>query len=63
MLTSLELSGNNIGAEGAIAITEVLKVNAVLTNLNLEYNSNMGDAGKKAVRDAVENRSGLVLEM
>jgi len=40
----------------------VLKVNAVLTKLDLEYN-NMGDAGKKAVQDAVRGRSGFVLEL
>ena len=37
-------------------------VNAVLTKLYLLYNS-MGDAGGKAVRDAVKGRSGFVLEL
>jgi hypothetical protein len=37
--------------------------NRVLTKLDLEYNNNMGDAGKKAVRDAVKGRSGFVLEL
>ena len=36
--------------------------NRVLTKLDLEHN-NMGDAGKKAVRDAVKDRSGFVLEL
>ncbi len=36
--------------------------NRVLTKLDLEYNR-MGDAGKKAVRDAVMDRSGFVLEL
>ena len=36
--------------------------NRVLTKLDLEYN-NMGDAGKKAVQDAVRGRSGFVLEL
>ena len=36
--------------------------NRVLTKLDLEYNS-MGDAGKEAVRDAVKDRSGFVLEL
>jgi hypothetical protein len=35
--------------------------NRVLTKLNLEDN-NMGDAGEKAVRDAVKDRSGFELE-
>jgi len=57
VLTKLELYD-----DGAKAIAEVLKVNAVLTKLDLEYN-NMGDAGKKAVQDAVRGRSGFVLEL
>jgi hypothetical protein len=36
--------------------------NRVLTKLDLEYN-NMGDAGKKAVQDAVRGRSGFVLHL
>ena len=44
-------------------IAEALKVNPVLTKLNLQYNSTMGDAGKQAVRDAVKDRSGFVLEL
>ena len=36
--------------------------NRVLTKLNLKYNS-MGDAGEKAVRDAVKDRSGFELEL
>ncbi len=34
----------------------------VLTELDLEYNG-MGDAGEKAVQDAVKDRSGFVLEL
>ena len=54
------MSNNNIGVDGAKAIAEALKVNPVLTNLNL-YNNNLGDAGKKVVRDAVKDRSGFAL--
>ncbi len=61
-MTILDLNLNNISPEGAIAIAEALKVNAVLTKLNLEYNS-MGEAGEKAVRDALKDRSGFVLEL
>ena len=53
---------NSIADDGAKAIAEALKVNAVLTKLNLE-NNNLGDAGEKAVRKAVKNRSGFVLEL
>jgi Ran GTPase-activating protein (RanGAP) involved in mRNA processing and transport len=63
VLTFLGLWLNNIGDEGAEAIAEALKVNATLTKLNLEGNYNMGDAGKRAVRNAVKDRSGFVLEM
>ena len=53
---------NSIGVEGAKAIAEALKVNAVLTKLDLKYNK-LGEAGKKAVREAVKDRSGFVLEL
>ena len=61
-MTTLYLNNNSIGGDGAKAIAEALKVNPVLTNLDLEYN-NLGEAGKKAVRDAVKDRSGFVLEL
>jgi len=38
----------------------VLKVNAVLTELDISANDMMGDAGEKAVLDAVKGRSGFV---
>ena len=63
VLTTLWLGANSIGADGAKAIAEALKVNPVLTKLDLKYNSTMGDAGKQAVRDAVKDRSGFVLEL
>ena len=59
-MTTLRLSENVIGAEGAKVIAEALKVNAVLTKLDIRAN-NMGDAREKAVRDAVKGRSGFVL--
>jgi len=61
VLTKLELYRNNIGVDGAKAIAEALKVNAVLTKLDIRANDDMGDAGKKAVRDAVKDRSGFDL--
>ena len=36
--------------------------NRVLTKLDIQVN-NMGDEGEKAVRDAVKDRSGFVLEL
>ncbi len=53
----LWLVDNNIGVDGAKAIAEALKVNAVLTKLDLKYNSNLGDAWKQAMRDAVKDRT------
>ena len=41
-MTNLNLSGNSIGADGAKAIAEALKVNPVLNNLDLGFN----DIGK-----------------
>ena len=63
VLTTLNLAANDIRDEGAIAIAEALKVTAVLTKLNLELNFNMGDAGEKAVQDAVKGRSGFQLDL
>ena len=63
VVTILDLESNSIGDEGAIAIAaEALKVNAVLTKLDIQVN-NMGDEGEKAVRDAVKDRSGFVLQL
>ena len=63
VLTSLDLGGNRlIGDDGAKAIAEALKVNPVLTKLDLMYN-NLGEAGKQAVRDAVKDRSGFVFSV
>jgi hypothetical protein len=43
-----------VGAKhGAKAIAEALKVNAVLTTLNLGYNS-IGDEGAKAIAEALK---------
>ena len=53
---------NSIGDDGAKAIAEALKVNPVLTKLDLRWNNNMGETGEKAVRDAVKDRSGFELD-
>ena len=68
VVTELGLNSNNFGQEGAIAIAEALKVNTVLTKLYLsnifrKRNNNLGDAGEKAVRNAVNDRSGFELEL
>ncbi len=53
-MTSLNLYGNSIGPEGAIAMfAEALKVNAVLTELRLGVNT-IGDEGAKAIAEALK---------
>ena len=61
-LTKLELQSKGLGATEGIVLAELIKVNPVLTKLDLRMNG-LGDAGKKAVRDAVKGRSGFVLEL
>ena len=56
------MSYNSIGADGAKAIAEALKVNPVLTKLYL-WSNNLGEAGKKAVQDAVKDRNGFELTL
>ena len=59
-LNSLYLGGNRVGSEGAKALADALRVNAVLTELDVEYNS-LSDKGKKALRDAAKGREGFEL--
>ena len=47
------LSENNIDAGGAIAIAEALKVNTLVTQLNLEFNQ-IGAAGAIAIAEALK---------
>ena len=56
------LRGNELGAAGAGALAEALKLNAVLTALNLEYNQ-LDNAVKQSVCDAVAGRDGFVLKL
>jgi hypothetical protein len=53
VVTTLSLSDNNIGDEGAKAIEEALKVNAVVTELKLGGNE-IGDEGAKAIAEALK---------
>ena len=61
-MTELWLGANKIGDEGAAALASALRVNGVLTHLDLESN-NLGEEGKGAIRDAVSGREGFKLEM
>ena len=60
--TEADFSSRGLEPADAILIVSDLKVNPVLTKLYL-YNNNLGDAGEKAVREAVKDRSGFELCM
>ena len=49
----MQLWRNNIGDDGAKAIAEALKVNPVLTFLNLRWND-IGDNGARAIAEALK---------
>ena len=53
-MTNLRLDSNSIGDDGAKAIAEALKVNAVLTSLDLRYNNIRVDGASKAIAEAVK---------
>jgi len=60
-LTSVNLGWNHIGDEGAIKISESLMTNTTLTQLYLNGTINgdncVGEAGKKALENALKSRS------
>ena len=57
-LTDLFLSGNSIGASGAICLSQALKSNSSLTELDLSGNS-IGDAGASSLFQALTANSSL----
>ncbi|KAI8596099.1 hypothetical protein EDD21DRAFT_448106, partial [Dissophora ornata] len=57
-LTILNLHGNSIGKEGALALSEILKTNTTLTTLDLEDNS-IGDEGALALSKALKTNTTL----
>ncbi|XP_067029168.1 protein NLRC3-like isoform X2 [Acropora muricata] len=56
--STLQLSGNSIGNEGAGALAKGLKENSTLTSLNLRYNQ-IGYVGADALAKALEENSTL----
>ena len=60
LLTEISLGCNNIGFEGAKAITEALKVNTSLTEIYLEYN-NIEEEGAKAIAEALKVNTSLTI--
>ena len=60
----LDLNSNSIGAQGAAAIGEALKVNGSLTSLDVSgYTNNLNAASKELLRDTVKDRSGFELKV
>ena len=53
--SQLNLEGNYIGAEGAKALADALRVNASLTLLDLQYNK-LGDEGERILHQANTRR-------
>ena len=60
-LQTLNLTGNNIGNEGAIALAEAIKINKTLTYINLSKNS-IGEEGCLALKDAIRGKNNLLLD-
>ena len=58
----LNLSDNNIRAEGAQPLADALRVNASLTALDVRHNT-VRDEGKALLQQAVQGRSGFDLKM
>ena len=58
--STIVLSWNNIGAEGAKYVAEALKVNTSLTEINL-YSNYIGAEGQQSLREAWEHNDGLSL--
>ena len=59
----LFLFNNQLGDAGAEAIAAMLRTNRSLTKLVLTGNDKIGDAGNKALREAVEGREGFNLHL
>ena len=57
----LILGTNMLEDAGAEAIAAMLRTNRSVTHLDLRGNQKIGDAGKKALREAVEGRKGFIL--
>lgn len=54
----LELDGNKIGDEGAIAIAKLCKINQAITSVQLNKNM-ITDTGAMALAEAIQNGSGI----
>jgi Ran GTPase-activating protein (RanGAP) involved in mRNA processing and transport len=52
-VTGINIYGNQIGAEGASALADALKMNSSVTNINLDDNA-IGDEGASVLADALK---------
>ncbi|KAF9277656.1 hypothetical protein BGZ88_001037 [Linnemannia elongata] len=59
-LTTLDLGSNSIGSDGAVALSEAIKINSTLTTLNL-YNNVIRDKGVVALYEALKVNSTMTL--
>ena len=60
VLTSLNLFDNDVGPEGAKGLADALRVNAMLTKLNVRH-SGLRNEDKKALQNAAKGRKGFNL--
>ena len=58
-ITHLDLSHNNIGTQGAIALAEALKENNSIIYINLDTN-NIGDIGAAALAEALKINQNII---
>jgi len=62
-MATLNLRNNNIGDVGAKALAEALVPSGSMSTLYLNGNSNVGDAAKQSLWDAVQGRQGFQLQV
>lgn len=58
---SLNLSRKGLCVASAIVIASLIRDNGSMTDLDVRFNSHMGEEGKAALRGAIEGRSGFKL--
>ena len=61
-VSQIDLSGNNLRAEGAKVLGPAIAVAGALTVADLQ-NNGMDDASKQLLRDAVKDRTNLALKL
>ena len=59
-IETLDLSGKRLGVASGILIAKLIEVNGVMKKMNVRLNR-LGDAGQRALKDAVSGREGFEL--